>query len=473
MESAAKTDVDFERVTRWIERYFADPHRYRVMPSVRPGDVAGALPASPPEAGEPFDAIFDDFERIVVPATTQWNHPRFFAYFATSAAPVAVAAEALAATLDVKAMLWRTSPAATELEEVALRWLGGLLGIALDWTGVIYDTASIAGFTALAAAREALGLEIRHEGMTGRDLPALRVYITDETHSHVEKAAIALGIGQRNVVRVPCDAEFRMSPDALRDSIEADLKAGFRPMAIVATVGTTSTTSIDPVPALAEIARRHKVWLHVDAAYAGIAAILPEFRGLLAGAERADSLVVNPHKWMFVPMDCSALFVKDAALLRRTFSLIPEYLSVPEADALNYMDYGLQLGRRFRALKLWFVLRHFGAEGIRARLREHIGLAQEFARWVEATPDWEILAPHPLSVVCFRYAPRLAESELERLNASVMHAVNATGEAFISHTKIDRKYALRLAIGNLRTERSDVEVAWELLRRAAKSQSPS
>ncbi|MBV9028004.1 MAG: amino acid decarboxylase [Candidatus Eremiobacteraeota bacterium] len=474
MESAAKTDVDFERVTRWIERYFADPHRYRVMPTVRPGDVVAAVPPSAPEAGEPFDAIFDDFERIVVPATTHWNHPRFFAYFATSAAPVAVAAEALAATLDVKAMLWRTSPAATELEEVALRWLGELLSLPADWTGVIYDTASIAGFTALAAAREALGLEIRRDGMTGRELPALRVYITDETHSHVEKAAIALGIGQRNVVRVPCDDEFRMIPDALRDSIRADLKAGFRPMAIVATVGTTSTTSIDPVPALAEIARHYDVWLHVDAAYAGIAAIVPEFRGLLAGAERADSLVVNPHKWMFVPMDCSALFVRDDALLRRTFSLVPEYLSVPESDAVNYMDYGLQLGRRFRALKLWFVLRHFGAEGIRAQLREHIALAQEFARWVEATPDWEILAPHPLSVVCFRYAPTgLVESELERLNERVMHGVNATGEVFMSHTKIAGKYALRLAIGNLRTQRSDVEAAWELLRRTAKAQSPS
>lgn len=474
MESAAGADVDFERVTRWIERYFEDPQRYRVMPSVRPGDVAAAVPASPPEAGEPFDAIFDDFERIVVPATTHWNHPRFFAYFATSAAPVAVAAEALAATLDVKAMLWRTSPAATELEEVALRWLGELLGVPADWTGVIYDTASIAGFTALAAAREALGLEIRRDGMTGRELPALRVYITDETHSHVEKAAIALGIGQRNVVRVACDDRFRMSPEALHEWVERDLSAGFRPMAIVATVGTTSTTSIDPVPALAEIARRYNTWLHVDAAYAGIAAIVPEFRGLLAGAERADSLVVNPHKWMFVPMDCSALFVKDEALLRRTFSLVPEYLTSPEDEAVNYMDYGLQLGRRFRALKLWFVLRHFGAEGIRARLREHIALAQQFARWVGATPDWEILAPHPLSVVCFRYAPAgLAESELDRLNASVMHRVNATGEAFISHTKIDGKYALRLAIGNLRTQRSDVEAAWELLRRATKSESPS
>ena len=356
----------------------------------------------------------------------------------------------MAATLDVKAMLWRTSPAATELEEVTMRWLGQLLGVPREWTGIIYDTASIAGFTALAAAREALGLKIREEGMTGRDLPPLRIYVTDETHSHVEKAAIALGVGRQNVVRVACDDAFRMRADALRERIESDLRAKMRPLAIVATVGTTSTTSSDPVPALAEIAREKGIWLHVDAAYAGIAAIVPEFRGLLDGVELADSLVVNPHKWMFVPMDCSALFVKDESVVRRAFSIVPEYLTTPEADAINYMDYGLQLGRRFRALKLWFVLRHFGAEGIRARLRMHIALAQEFAAWIRDEPDWEVLAPHPLSVVCFRYAPPgLGVARLDALNQALLHAVNATGEIFISHTKLDGRYAIRLAIGKL------------------------
>jgi aromatic-L-amino-acid/L-tryptophan decarboxylase len=459
---------DLERVAAWIARYFEQPEAYRVMPQVRPGDVVAALPEHAPEAGEPFEEILSDFERIIVPATTHWNHPRFFAYFATSAAPAAIGAEALAATLDVKAMLWRTSPAATELEEVTMRWLGELLGLPREWTGVIYDTASIAGFTALAAARESLGLDIREEGMSGRLLPALRIYITDETHSHVEKAAIALGIGQRNVVRVACDDAFRMSAGALRASIEADRKAGMRPLAIVATVGTTSTTSMDPVREIAAVAREHGIWLHVDAAYAGVAAIVPEFRGLLDGVELADSLVVNPHKWMFVPMDLSVLFLKDESVVRRAFSLVPEYLTTPEADAVNYMDYGLQLGRRFRALKLWFVLRHLGAEGIRAKLRGHIALAQEFAAWVRAEPDWEVLAPHPLSVVCFRYAPPgLDEAALESLNASIMHAVNATGEVFISHTKIEGRYSIRLAIGNLRTQRSDVEHAWAILKREA------
>jgi aromatic-L-amino-acid decarboxylase len=462
----------FERVAAWIERYFEHPEAYRVMPDVKPGDVVAALPAQAPESPEPFERIFADFEQIVVPATTHWNHPRFFAYFATSAAPAAIAAEALAATLDVKAMLWRTSPAATELEEVTMRWLSRLLGLPSDWTGIIYDTASIGGFTALAAAREALDLRIREEGMAARDLPRLRVYVTEHTHSHIEKAAIALGVGQRNVVRVPCDEAFRMRPDELAAHIEADLRAGMKPLAIVATVGTTSTTSVDPVHAIAEIARRYGVWLHVDAAYAGIAAILPEFRRLLDGVEFADSLVVNPHKWMFVPMDCSVLFVKDESIVRRAFGIVPEYLSTPEPDAINYMDYGLQLGRRFRALKLWFVLRHFGAEGIRARLRAHIELAQEFAAWVRDEPGWEVLAPHPLSVVCFRYAPPgRAEAQLERLNAELMHSVNATGEIFISHTKIEGRYALRLAVGNLRTQRSDVEHAWHILKREGRALS--
>ncbi|HVN68348.1 MAG TPA: pyridoxal-dependent decarboxylase [Candidatus Binatia bacterium] len=464
---------DFGRVVEWIAQYFEHPERYRVLPEVRRGEVIGALPDRAPESGEPFERIFADFERIVVPATTHWNHPRFFAYFATSAAPVSIAAEALAATLDVKAMLWRTSPAATELEEVTMRWLGHLLELPPQWTGVIYDTASIAGFTALAAARDELGLEIREDGMTGRGLPPLRVYITDETHSHVEKAAIALGVGRRNVVRVACDDAYRMRPDALRACIEEDLAAGMRPLAIVATVGTTSTTSVDPLRKIAPIAREHGVWLHVDAAYAGIAAIVPEFRAMLDGVEQADSLVVNPHKWMFVPMDLSVLFLKDEATVRRAFSLVPEYLTAPEHGVVNYMNYGLQLGRRFRALKLWFVLRHMGAQGIRAKLRDHIALAQEFASWVRAEPNWEILAPHPLSVVCFRYAPRgLDQDALESLNAAILNAVNASGDVFLSHTKIAGRYAIRLAIGNLRTQRADVEAAWRILRHEASHRAP-
>jgi aromatic-L-amino-acid decarboxylase len=456
---------EFAAAADWIDRYLSDTRRYPVLSQVAPGDVLSQLPVRPPEEGESFAELMADFERIVLPGITHWNSPRFFAYFATSAAPVAVAAEAIAAALDVKAMLWRTSPAATELEEVAMNWLRDLMGLPAGFTGIIYDTASIGGFTALAAARESLDLGIREHGMSGRALPRLRVYITEHTHSHIEKACIALGIGRENVVRVPCDAEFRMRPDALERAIQEDVSAGMRPMCVVATAGTTSTTSRDPIEQIAAITRARNVWLHVDAAYAGVAAIMPEFRWILAGADHADSIVVNPHKWLFVPMDCSALYVRDLELLRRTFSLVPEYLRTPEESVRNYMDYGLQLGRRFRALKLWFVLRYFGAEGLRERLRAHIELAQEFAGWIDAEPEWEVLAPHPLSVVCFRYAPAgKSEAELEAINARIMEAANASGEMFLSHTKIDGRFALRLAIGNLQTTRDDVAAAWDILR---------
>jgi aromatic-L-amino-acid decarboxylase len=458
--------AEFAAVGAWIDRYLSNARDYPVLSRVSPGEVSSRLPAEAPEGAEPFEALMADFDSIILPGITHWNSPRFFAYFATSAAPVAISAEALAAALDVKAMLWRTSPAATELEEVVMRWLARLMGLPDTFTGIIYDTASIGGFTALTAARESLDLHIRERGMAARDLPRLRVYITEETHSHIEKACIALGVGRENVVRIETDAELRMRPDALAARLDEDIAAGMRPMAIVATVGTTSTTSCDPVEEIAAIARQRNIWLHVDAAYAGIAAIMPEFRSILAGVELADSIVVNPHKWLFVPMDCSALYVRDPDMLRRAFSLIPEFiLLAPEKSGRNYMEYGLQLGRRFRALKLWFVLRSFGAEGLRNHLRRHIALAQEFATWVEAEPNWEILAPHPFSVVCFRYAPPgLDESELEKLNARILESINATGEIFLSHTKVRDRYSLRLAIGNLQTTRDDVALAWRLLR---------
>ncbi|MHB8462913.1 MAG: pyridoxal phosphate-dependent decarboxylase family protein [Vulcanimicrobiaceae bacterium] len=462
---------DFARVGAWISRYFEHPEEYPVLARVAPGEIAASLPASAPQEGESFDAIFADFERLILPGITHWNHPRFFAYFATSAAPIAILAEALAATLDVKAMLWRTSPAASELEAVVMRWLRELLGLPPIFTGIIYDTASIAGFTALAAARDAIDPTIRDRGMFGQAVHPFRIYVTEHTHSHIEKAAIALGIGRENVVKVVCDEHFAMDPLALLAAISDDLAAGRRPMAIVATAGTTSTTSVDPIPEIAEIAQRERIWLHVDAAYAGVAAIVPEFADTLAGAEFADSIVVNPHKWLFVPMDLSVLYIRDEAQLRRAFSLVPEYLTTTDEGVVNYMDYGLQLGRRFRALKLWFVLRAFGAEGLRAHLREHVALAAEFAGWVEASGEWELLAPHPFSVVCFRYRGNLTdESRIESLNAGILERVNASGTCFLSHTKLGATYALRLAIGNLRTTHLDVAAAWEALQLAANEQ---
>jgi aromatic-L-amino-acid decarboxylase len=461
----------FERAERWIEAYYDDPRRFPVLSRVEPGYLSRALPAEAPEAPEPFAAIFADFERLIVPGVTHWNHPRFFAYFAISAAPITVIAEALAGALDLNAMAWKTSPAATELEDVTLEWLRKLLGLDDGLHGIIYDTASISGFTALAAAREALDLGIRERGMAGRtDLPVLRLYQTEHTHSHIEKGAIALGLGRENVVKVPCDDNFAMRPDALEAAIADDVARGRTPMCIVATVGTTSTTSSDPVPAIAEIAKKHGVWLHVDAAYAGPAAILPEFRHILAGSESADSLVLNPHKWMFVPVDLSVLYIRNMDVLRRAFSLSAVYLELPDEPVHNYMDYGLQLGRRFRALKFWFALRYYGAEGMRARLRGHIALAQEFASWVKAEPSWEVMAPHPLSCVCFRHVPKDLDGEaLDAHNQRIMDAVNASGEMFISSTRLNGRLALRLAIGNERTTRDDVRVAWEILRGAVLS----
>ena len=474
MSSQAGDDLAFraalERVGAWIDDYYRNGRRYPVLSRSRPGDLVRALPERAPQHGEPFERIFADFERLVVPGITHWNHPRFFAYFAISAAPVTVLAEALAAALDVNAMLWRTSPAATELEDVTLAWLREMLGLPPAFHGIIYDTASIGGFTALAAARESLGLNVRARGLAGRDdMPRLRVYVTEHTHSHIEKAAIALGVGQENVVKIPVDDAFAMRPDALAAALDADRAAGMRPMCVTATVGTTSTTSCDPVAAIHAIARERGVWMHVDAAYGGPAAILPEFRWLLDGAHAADSIVVNPHKWLFVPVDLSVLYVRDPELLRRTFSLVADYLVTPETDVHNYMDYGLQLGRRFRALKFWFALRTYGVDGMREKLRGHIAMAQEFASWVHGEDGWEIAAPHPLSVVCFRFRPSasLDEAELDALNLALADAVNATGEVFLSTTRLHGRVVLRLAIGNERTTRDDVALAWELLRRAA------
>jgi aromatic-L-amino-acid decarboxylase len=459
----------FARVGGWIEDYLRETRRYPVLSRARPGDLIAALPERAPDEPEPFETIFADFERLIVPGLTHWNHPRFFAYFSISATPVTVLAEALAAALDVNAMLWRTSPAATELEDVTLGWLRRMLGLPDAFHGIIYDTASIGGFTALAAARESLSLDIRERGMAGRaDLPALRVYITNQTHSHIEKGAIALGVGRENVVSIPVDDAFRMRPEALERALDDDLARGRRPMCVVATVGTTSTTSSDPVTAIRAIARRRNVWLHVDAAYAGPAAILPEFRWLLDAAHDADSIVVNPHKWLFVPIDLSVLYVRDIELLRRTFSLVADYLATPETGVRNYMDYGLQLGRRFRALKLWFAMRSVGVRGLQEHLRAHIALAQEFAGWVAAEPHWEIAAPHPLSVVCYRYVPRgYADEQADALNGAIADGVNADGRIFISTTRLYGRTVLRLAIGNERTTRDDVVLAWEIIRAEA------
>jgi len=471
------------QLVEWVADYLASAEQYPVLSRVKPGEVAAALPASPPDAPEPLGEIIADFERAILPGITHWNHPGFFAYFANSAPVPGILAELLTAALNANAMLWRTSPAATELELRATDWLRQMMGLGAAWQGHINDTASISTMLALAAAREAAGLDVRERGMAGRtDLPVLRVYCSEQAHSSVDKGAITLGIGHENVVHVPVDEEFRMRPDALRARIEEDRARGMHPLAVVATVGTTSTTSIDPVPAIAAVlrelppavnvragGRRATPWLHVDAAYGGSAAVVPTMRHVLDGADLADSLVVNPHKWLFTPVDCSVLYVKEPEILKRAFSLVPEYLtSRLHSDAVNLMDYGVQLGRRFRALKLWMVIRAFGAEGLATRIESHCGLAREFAGWVRSERGWEVMAPVPFSTVCYRYAPDgTSEDARERMNAAILEHVNASGKAFISHTKLNGQYALRLAIGNIRTERRHVEEAWRLLREGA------
>jgi aromatic-L-amino-acid/L-tryptophan decarboxylase len=458
------------RIADWIADYLADPGRYPVLARVRPGEIRSALPSDPPASSEPFDAILDDFERILLPGVTHWNHPGFFAYFATSGSGPGILAEFLSAALNVQAMLWRTSPAATELEEVALGWLRRLLGLPDSFEGVIYDTASISTLHALAAAREAAVPEVRTAGLSGRaDIGRLRVYCSDQAHSSVDKAVILLGLGHDSLRRLPSDAEFRMRPGMLAAAVAEDRAAGCTPLAAVATVGTTSSTSVDPVPAIADVCAREGVWLHVDAAYAGVAAMLPGYEWILRGAERADSLVVNPHKWLFTPFDLSAFYCRRMDVVRSAFALTPEYLKTLEAAPVkNLMDTGVQLGRRFRALKLWMVLRHFGADGIRARLAEHIRLAQLFAGWVDDSPTFERMAPAPFSVVCFRArASSTDEPAAELLNERLLDAVNATGEIFLSHTRLSGHYVLRLAVGNLHTTEAHVRRAWTLLQEKA------
>ncbi|HEV7474436.1 MAG TPA: pyridoxal-dependent decarboxylase, partial [Pyrinomonadaceae bacterium] len=391
----------------WVADYLDHVEELPVLAQIEPGDLKAQLPTSPPEQGEAMSEIIADVDRLIVPALTHWNHPSFFAYFATSTSAPGIFGELLSAAFDNKAMLWRTSPASTELEEVTLDWLRQMMGLDAGMSGIIYDTASVSSMHAIAAAREGVELRIREEGMSGRkDLPLLRVYVSEQAHSSIEKAVITLGLGQKGLRKIPTDAEFRMDTTALAAAIAEDKANGIVPFCIVATVGTTSTSSIDPVSEIIPIGEEHAMWLHVDAAYAGSAAVVPELRHILRGCERADSLAVNPHKWLFTPFDLSVLYCRHMDLLRRAFSLVPEYLRTPEQEQVRSgSDYGVQLGRRFRALKLWMIIRYFGHEGLAARIREHCRLAKLFASWVEADPNWELLAPLPLALVCFRACP--------------------------------------------------------------------
>ncbi len=469
---------DGHRLVDWLAGYFQWSLDRPVLSRVEPGAIRAGLPAAAPESGEPFERILQDFERILVPGLTQWNHPGYFAYFPCGFSSPGALADFLSTAVSQQAMLWRTSPAATELEEVVLGWLRRAIGVPDGFEGVIYDTASTAVVHALAAARHEKAPEVRTRGLTGRGPGAFRVYCSEHAHSSVDKAVIVLGLGHENLRRIPADGEFRLQPDRLAAAIDDDRKAGHTPLAVVATVGTTSVASVDPVPAIADLCALEGLWLHVDAAYAGTAAILPECRWAIEGMERADSFVVNPHKWMFTPFDLSAFYCRKMDVLRAAFGLTPDYLKTPESSEVrNLMDTGFQLGRRFRALKLWVVMRYFGLEGISTRLREHLRLARLFADWVDEDAGFERVAPVLFSVVGVRALPhgldRGDTAALNAFNERLLAALNDTGEVFLSHTMLGGRYVIRFAVGNIRTTEAEVRRAWDRLRKLAAALPPT
>lgn len=453
------------QVADWIADYREQIEQRPIAPNAKPGEILAQLETAPPERAVSLEEIFADIERVIVPGVAHWAHPQFMSYFGCTTTSPGILAEMITAALNVNAMTWRTSPAATELETLVLDWLRQWLGLPNEFAGVVYDTASVSTMHALAVAREEASTSIRTLGLSGRsELPIFRVYTSDQAHSSVEKAAIALGLGEHNVRRIASDPEFRMDMAALREAVRSDVRHGFKPLAVVATVGTTSTASVDPVREIAALCAEYQMWLHIDAAYGGGLALLPEHKWVTDAWAEADSLVLNPHKMLFVPLDFSALYVRDLERLRRIFTLSPEHLHLrdPAGVEINYMDYGVQLGRRFRALKAWVVWRAFGREGIAARIREHLRLAQLFARWVEDDSRFEISAPVMMGVVCFR----LKDSDnkaADKKNSETVAKINASGSAYLTQTKLRGRVVMRLGLGNLLTNEEHLRRVWEII----------
>ena len=452
----------------WIADYRENIGKLRVAPNAKPGAIQAELPAQPPEIGESFDRIFDDIKRLIIPGMVHWGHPKFMGYFGSTTTAPGIEGEIICAALNVNAMTWRTSPAATELETRMVDWLRQWLQLPVEFGGVVNDTASIGIMYALAAAREEAAPCVRKLGMAGRaDVPRFRVYTSDQAHSSVEKAAIALGLGEENVQRAPSDSAFRMNVGKLREMIARDLRENFRPLAAVASVGTTSTASVDPVLEIAQVCREHKMWLHIDGAYGAGLAILPEYKWVTAGWSEADSIVVNPHKMLFVPLDFSVLYVRDLERLRRVFTLVPEYL---RGDTLaaekNYMDYGVQLGRRFRALKAWMVFRTFGRAGIAARIRDHLRLANLLAEWIKSDDRFELAAPVVMGVVCFRFLPKDSAVN-DKVNSEIVERINASGRAYLTQTKLNGRTVMRIGLGNVLTTEEHLRSVWQLIQETA------
>lgn len=461
------------KLVDWIAEYLSDIEQYPVLPSVKPGDIKKNLPQNPPLLPESFDKIFSDVDEKIIPGVTHWNHPNFMAYFNSTSSGPGILAELLSAALNTNGMLWKTSPSTTELERVTIDWMRQMLGLPESFWGIIYDTASVSSMHAIASAREEVGeYDFRRKGLSGKEnIPQLRLYASEHAHSSIEKAAVLLGVGLDGVRKIPVDKDFKMIPEKLAEAVQEDRRNAWRPFCVVATVGTTSTTSIDPVDRIADVCEQEKLWLHVDAAHAGVVAMLPEMKYIFDGVERADSLVVNPHKWMFTPVDLSLFYTRKPEVLKRSLSLVPEYLKTTEYSGVeNLMDYGIQLGRRFRSLKLWFIIRYFGVKGIIERIREHIRLGKLFASWIDEHPNFERMAPVPFSTVCFRAHPSDMNDKrmINRLNEQLLQKLTETGKLFISHTKLEGKYILRLTISGLRTEEIHAKEAWELIKIVSK-----
>lgn len=455
----------------WMADYMEEAEDYPVKSQVKPGDIFNQIPANAPEEGESMDAIFQDFKNVILPGITHWQSPNYYAYFTANTSPPSILAEMLTATLGAQCMKWETSPAAAELEERVMNWLRDNMGIPNSWEGVIQDTASTATLAAILCARErASNYQINEKGFEG--FLNYRVYCSSQTHSSIEKGVKIAGFGKKNLVKIEVDDQFAMKADALKIAIENDIENGLIPLCVVVAIGTTGTTAIDPLEPIAALCKAHNIWLHVDAAFAGSALLLPEYQWTIKGIEDSDSFVFNPHKWLFTNFDCTAYFVKDRRALLNTFEILPEYLKTKVDDQVNnYCDWGIPLGRRFRALKLWFVIRFYGLDGLKQKIQKHIDLAKWLETQIIETPDFEMLANRNFNLVCFRYKPKGIESieEINQINEDLMHRLNATGKLYMTHTKVNGIYTLRMVIGQTNVEERHIEKSWELIRSFAQS----
>lgn len=453
-----------KQLVEWIANYFENVETYPVKPKLKPGDIEKILPQSPPQKGTGFASIMDDFQSQLLPGITHWQHPGFHAYFPANNSEPSVLAEILMAGLGVQGMKWITSPSATELEKVVLRWLRQMLELPEFFTGVIMDTASVSTLCAVLAAREKITeYAVNEHGFEGK---RLRVYCSSEAHSSVEKAVRIAGIGSSNLIKIETDEQFRMVPAKLREAIESDLKSGFVPCCVVGALGTTGCNSFDPLLEIGQLCSEFKLWFHVDAAYSGNALVLPEIRKTIKGLELASSFVFNPHKWMFTNFDCSAFFIKDTSLLTRTFSLVPAYLQTGHTDDIDYSNWGIQLGRRFRSLKLWFVIRSYGIEGIREKIRYHITLGERFEKYVIQHPDFEMVVPRSLNAICFRYR-NIQREAINEFNMQLLDRINENDDIFLSHTLLNDKFVIRFVCGQTNVQERHIDKAWQLISSSA------